>query len=112
MEQLIEMAKRLGRQIATHERTVMLKKAQKEVDQDPQAEKLVREYQEQAGKIQQLELEQKPIEVEDKRKLKDIELKIAENDHLKEMTLCQMNFVEMMRKVKQAIDEQLELDQQ
>ena len=111
MEQLIEMAKRLGRQIADHERTVLLKKAQKEVDQDPQAEKLVMEYQKQAEKIQQLEREQRPIEVEDKRKLKDIESKIAENDHLKEITLRQMNFVEMMRKIKQTIDEQLELDQ-
>ena len=109
MEQLIEMAKRLGQQIAAHQRTVLLKKAQKEVDQDPQAEKLVLEYQHQAEKIRQLEREQKPIEVEDKRKLKDIELKIAENDKLKEMTLRQMNFVEMMRKIKQTIDEQLEL---
>ena len=110
MEQLIEMAKRLGKQIAEHQRTVLLKKAQKEVDNDTQAGQLVLEYQQNIEKIQKLEKEQKPIEVQDKQELKDIELKIAGNDKLKEVTLCQMNFVEMMQKIKQAIYEQLELD--
>ena len=111
MEKLIEMAQKLGRCIAVHERTVLLKKAQKMVDGDPQAGKLVEEYQQQAEKIHQLEQEQKPIEVTDKHKLREIEQKISNNESLKEMTRRQVDFVDMMRKVKQAIDEQLEIEQ-
>lgn len=109
MEQLIEMAGRLGKQIADHQRTISLKKAQKEVDEDSETGQLVKDYQLQAQKIGLLEKEQKPIEVEDKHKLRDFEQKISTNPKLAELTRRQVDFVEMMRKVKQAIDEQLEL---
>ena len=109
MEKLIEMAQELGRQIAANERTVLLKKAQKMVDEDREADNLVKEYQQQGQKIQKLEMEQKPIEVADKHALREIEQKISANESLKEMTKRQVEFVDLMRKIKQAIDEQLEI---
>jgi len=110
MEQLIEMARRLGRQIAGHERTVLLKKAQKAIDDDAEAGQLVKDYQEHVVRIHQLEQENKPIEVADKHKLREIEEKIGTHAKLAELTRRQVDFVEMMRKVKQAIDEQLEIE--
>ncbi len=109
MEQLIESARQLGRKIAAHERTVLLNKAQKAVNEDSEAGGLIGEYQQQAEKIRKLEQEQKPIEVEDKHKLKEIEQKISINDKLKELTRRQVDFVEMMQKIKQAIDNQLQV---
>ena len=109
MENVIEMAQQLGQKLATHERTLLLKEAQKAVSADSDAVDLIKQYEEQAKKIQQLQAEQKPIEVEDKHKLKEIEEKISVNDSLKEMTKRQVDFVEMMRKVKDAIDKQLEM---
>jgi len=107
MEKVIEMARQLGEKLATHERTLLLKQAQKAVSADPAAIELIKQYEEQAKKIQQLQEEQKPIEVEDKHKLREIEEKISTNATLKEMTRRQVDFVEMMRKVKEAIDKQL-----
>jgi len=110
MELLLEMARCLGAKIAEHERTSLLKTAQQAVNDDTEARELIMAYQEQAEKIQQLELAHKPIEVEDKHKLQEIEQKISLNEKLKELTRRQVDFVEMMQKVKRAIDEQLQVE--
>jgi len=111
MEQLIEMAKRLGQRIAAHERTLLLKEAQKAVNEDAEAGGLIKQYQQQAEKISQLGREQKPVEVADKHKLREIEQEISANEKLKELTHRQMDFVEMMHKVKQTLDDELKLEQ-
>ncbi|MCK4628050.1 MAG: YlbF family regulator [Sedimentisphaerales bacterium] len=111
MEQLIEMASNLGLRIAAHERTILLKEAQKAVNEDAEAGGLIKQYQQQAVKIGQLEQEQKPVEVADKQKLREIEQKISTNEKLKELTHRQVNFVEMMHKVKQTLDDKLQLEQ-
>ena len=110
MDQLVELAKRLGRQMAAHERTILLKEAQKKVDDDAEAEKLIKAYQAQAEYITGLEKANKPIEVADKKKLGELETQIGTHLALAELTRRQVDFVEMMRKVKQAIDEQLQIE--
>ncbi len=109
MEQLVELARRLGKLMAAHERTVLMKKSQEAVNGDEEAKKLIEEYQRQAKKIHELERQNQPIEVDDKHKLRDIEQKISMNPNLQELTRRQVDFIEMTRKVKQAIDEQLEV---
>ena len=111
MERLIELAQQLGKRIAAHERTHLLKQAQKAVSDDPEATELVQQYQQQFEKIHKLEHEKKPIEPEDKRQLADLETKIGTNPLLADLSKCQVNFVEMMQKVKTAIDNQIQLDQ-
>lgn len=110
MDQLIELAKRLGRQMAAHERTTLLKQAQQSVDDDKEAAELIKAYQAQAERIAALEKENKPIEVDDKHKLTELEGKLGTHPTLAELTRRQVDFVEMMRKVKQAIDIELKID--
>ena len=110
MDQLVELAKRLGRQMAAHERTTLLKQAQKAVDDDPEAAELIKAYQEQAKHLAELEKANKPIEVADKQKLSELEAKIGMHASLAELTRRQVDFVDMMRKVKQSIDEQLQIE--
>ncbi len=110
MDQLIELAKRLGKQMADNERTVTLKDAQKKVNEDSKAAELIKSYQDQAQKIAELEKQGKPIEVDDKQALQKIEQDISMHPSLAELTRRQVDFVEMMRKVKQAIDQQLEIE--
>jgi len=111
MERLIELAQQLGKKIADHERTTLLKQAQKAVNDDPDAVEIIQNYQNQAQKIHQIELEKKPVEVGDKHLLADLEAKIGTHPKLTELTKRQVNFVEMMQKVKTAIDQQIQLDQ-
>ena len=109
MDQVIELAKRLGKQLSAHERTAELKRAQQGVDSDSDAGELVKSYQKQMQRIAELEKDQKPIEVADKQKLRDLEEKISINPALSNLTRRQVDFVEMMRKVKEAIDSELQV---
>jgi len=110
MERLIELAQQLGKRIAAHQRTALLKQAQKEVNDDSEALRLVREYQKLADKIRQLEHDQKPVEVDVKHQLADLETQIGTHPKLAELSKRQVDFVEMMQKVKTAIDNQIQLD--
>ena len=112
MEELIEMAGVLGKKIADNERSKLLSQAQQAVDGDEQAGVLVQQYHEQVTKVQKLETEGKPIEVADKHKLKELEEKISANAKLSELTRRQVDFMEMMHKVKEAIDEQMQSKEQ
>ena len=109
MDHLIELAKRLGKQMAAHENSQLLKQAQQNVDSDDQAKELVESYQKQAQKITDLEQQQKPIEIDDKHKLRDIQQEIATHPGLAELTRRQVDFLDMMRKIRQAIDSELEI---
>lgn len=110
MQKLIELAQKVGQQLARHDRTQSLKKAQQLVADDPQANTLVEEYHKQINKIAELERQNKPIEVDDKHKLQEIEEKIKANSALGELTRRQADFMELMQKVKHAIDDQLETE--
>ncbi len=109
MDHVIELARRLGEQLSKHERTMELKAAQQAADADSQAGELVKSYQQQVDRIATLEKGQKPIEVTDKQKLRDLEEKISLNPALSNLTRRQVDFVEMMRKVKEAIDGELQV---
>ena len=110
MQQLIELARRLGKQIALHERTELLKKAQLAVSQDDQAKDLIETFRKQAEKIALLEQQQKPVEVADKHQLQQLEQQLASDPNFSELSRRQADFVELMRQVRQTIDAQLGLD--
>jgi cell fate (sporulation/competence/biofilm development) regulator YlbF (YheA/YmcA/DUF963 family) len=109
MDQVIELARRLGEHLSKHDRTLQLKAAQEAVDGDNEAGEMVKSYQQQMQRITELEKAQKPIEVTDKQKLRELEEKIAINPVLSNLTRRQVDFVEMMRKVKEAIDSELQI---
>ena len=99
------MARQLGRRITEHERFTSLKAAQKVVNEDTEATQLIQEYQQQAAKIQQMEQQQKPVEVDDKHKLQEIGGKISLNENLKELTRRQADFIELMKELPQKAPE-------
>ena len=107
MQEIIEQARKLGQMIASHPRTTELKTMEKQLETDQEAKDLLTEYQKKADYIHSLELSGKPIEVDDKHQLRDLELKMAMNDTLKSVTAKQVDFIEMMNKVKTEIDTQI-----
>ena len=110
MEQLIELARRLGRQVAAHERTKYLNKAQQAVSEDEETSRLIEEYQQQLRKIRELEHQTKPVEVGDKHKLRDLEEKVGTSAKLSELAKRQADFVELMRKINEAIEGELKME--
>lgn len=110
MADLLVLAERLGKELAQDARTDGLKEAQKALQDDKEAQELMAEYQKQATKMAQLEREGKVIEVADKQAFSAAQENISLNATLKELTRRQMDFVDMMRQVKEAIDKQLQIE--
>ena len=110
MADIMVLAERLGKELAADQRTELLQAAQKAVQDDKDARALLEEYQNQALKLAQLERDGGTIEVADKHGLAAAQEKISLNQTLTELTRRQMDFVDMMRKVKEAIDKQLKID--
>ncbi len=108
MQEIIEQARKLGQMIAANERTKALKEMEKALDSDQQAQELLQEYQKQAEHIEKLEMSGSPIEVSDKHKMRDLEQQMALNQTLKNITAKQVDFVELMNKVKSEIDAQIQ----
>ena len=110
MQELIEQAKKLGQMIADDQRTKSLKEMQEKLDNDQEAKTLLQEYQQQMEKIARLEQSGQPIEVDDKHKLRDVQEKMALNDTIKQITTKQVEFVDMMNKIKTEIDNQIQIE--
>ncbi|MBN2063998.1 MAG: YlbF family regulator [Sedimentisphaerales bacterium] len=108
MQEVIELARKLGEMIANHPRTKSLKEMQQVLDKDEQASNLLKAYQKQIEHIHNLESAGKPIEVDDKHALRDIEQKMANNETLKQISIKEVDFVEMMNKVKTEIDSKIQ----
>ncbi len=68
---------------------------------------MLKQYQEQSLKIEQLEHENKPVEVEDKHRLRELHEKLVASDVFKRFTGAQVEYVDLMRQVNQALRRQL-----
>jgi cell fate (sporulation/competence/biofilm development) regulator YlbF (YheA/YmcA/DUF963 family) len=103
MEELLKKADELGRLLAAHERFTALMAARDGVRGDEAASKLLADYETQVQKLQKQAAENKPIEVEDKRALADLEQQVASNDAIKAFAAAQADFSEMMSRINRAI---------
>ena len=107
MDQAIELAVRLGRSIAQSPQAQKLRTARAELDTKEDIKALLAEYQKQSDKVAELQEQNKPIEVDDKHKLQGLHEQLVGNDVFKQFTSAQVDYVDMMRKVNQAIADQL-----
>ena len=107
MDALLKKAEDLGRLLAGHERFKRLIAARDAVRADKTATELLRGYESQIQKIEDLTVKNKPIEVADKRALAEMEQKLASNDTVKAMAKAQADFSEMMNHVNRAIYEKI-----
>jgi len=105
MDEIIELARELGRKIAAHPRTQAFATAGRAVTADPQAQKLLNDYQAHVDKIRAREQMRQPIEVADKRGLAELESKVVSHDGLKALMQTQADYVQLMQQVQSAIDE-------
>ena len=105
MDDIITDAKALGKKIAAHPRTKDFLAAARAVAENNDSQQILKKYQEQATRLQALEQAGKPIEVADKHALADYEAQVAGDALLKKMMKCQADYLEMMKRINDAIDE-------
>lgn len=104
---ITEAADKLGKMISDSPQAAALRTARQDLDQHADVLDLLKRYQEQAGRIQKLEEDNKPIEVEDKRQLQDLHGSLIGNEVFKKFTMAQMEYVDLMRQVTASLRRQL-----
>ena len=65
MDNVLELARKLGQEIRNSERYLLLREAEKKVMADPTAKKIQDDLEKQLHKIRDLETQMKPVEVAD-----------------------------------------------
>jgi len=107
MEEIVRLARELGRNIARHERFLSLREAEKAVEEDGETRELLRRAQEQREKVARLEAEGKPVEPEDKRALQRLNEAVRDNAKLQHLARAQADYMELMNRVNAAIRAEL-----
>ncbi len=101
--QILAAATSLGRMISEHPAMKKYRQVLEAVREDTQAQHLLADYSRQMDLIQEKESQGRPIEVEDKRRLSDLQGRVAMHPVLRDMQMAQMDYVDLMRKVDEAM---------
>jgi cell fate (sporulation/competence/biofilm development) regulator YlbF (YheA/YmcA/DUF963 family) len=101
--EILELAAKLGQQLAQIDVVQAHLKAQAAVENDDSAQTLLIDYNEHAAKLREAEENKLPISPEDKHKLVNFEQQMASNDAIKEFMRRQADYLDLMRQVNQAM---------
>ena len=107
MSAITELAGRLGKAIAQSPEAVALREARAALNAEPEVSQLLKDFQAQSDKIQQAEAGGKPVEVEDKHTLQNLQDKLVASEVFKKYTAAQVNYIDLMRQVNQAMQQEL-----
>lgn len=111
METILDQARALGEAIAEHPRTKAFFQAAGALRADEEAKGVLESFQKQADHVRRLEDDKRPIEVADKRKLADLQTKMATHDKIKAFMRTQADYIDLMNRVNRAMEGPLMNDQ-
>jgi len=100
---ILAAASSLGRMISEHPAMKKYRQVLAAVRGDTQAQHLLADYSRQMDVISEKESQGQPIDVEDKRRLSDLQGRVAMHPILRDMQMAQMDYVDLMRKVDEAM---------
>lgn len=106
MEEILDLASRLGKRIARDPRAGKMVDAQVALENSLADRQLLGDYERQQNKIYELEVTGKPIEPDDKRKLADLHAKVVSSGVIKDVLKAQADFLEIMTAVSQRIEQE------
>ncbi len=104
VQNLVAQAQALGAALVAHPTVRAYYEAQRGVRTDGGAQQLLREYESHVERLHRLEAEQKPIEVADKHRLREMETNLAGNALLKTLMRTQADYAALMAQINRAID--------
>ena len=107
MSAITELASRLGKTIASSPQATALRDARAALNAEPELTQVLKDFQAQSDRIRQLEAENKPVEVDDKHNLQALQDKLVGSEIFKKFTASQVDYIDLMRQVNQAIQNQL-----
>ncbi len=100
---ILDTAATLGKLIAEHPATQKLEGLVKQLEADTDAQRLMNDLNRHNQTLAEKQAQGKPIEVEDKRKLQELQQAVGVNPILRDFQIAQMDYVDLMRKVDDLI---------
>jgi len=104
---ITELADRLGKAISESPQAARLREARRALEGDEQAKALLEEFHRQEEKIARLQEQNKPIEVDDKHKLRELRSRLVANEAFKRFSAAQVDYLDVVRQVNEAIQRHL-----
>ncbi|MFK7788294.1 MAG: YlbF family regulator [Phycisphaeraceae bacterium] len=102
-QDILEQATKLGELIAEHDAAKKMESATKAFEADVTSQRAMADYQRYAQTLQQKAQTGGAIEVEDKRKLEELQQAVITNPLLANMQRAEMDYLDLLRKVDGAI---------
>ena len=105
MDEILELADRLGKRIGADSRGKLMASARASLDTSLADQQLLTDYENQQHKLHSLEAAGKPIEPDDKRRLADLHSKVIASPVIKNLLKAQADYLELMNLVSQRIED-------
>ncbi|MHC4564069.1 MAG: YlbF/YmcA family competence regulator [Planctomycetota bacterium] len=103
MDQILKVADELGQVISNSNVVQNYRTSREAMNAEPETMELLQGFMQQSSKIMELTQKQEPIEPDEKHKLNDIHAQLVARDAFKAFSAAQVEYVDMMRKVQQAM---------
>ncbi len=106
MEQILELATKLGKLMADDPRARHMAAARKALAESPDDRQLLGDFESQQRELGQLESSGRPIEPEQKRRLAELHQKVVGSEVIKGLLKAQADYIELMTTVSRCIEEE------
>ena len=107
MNEIVAKATEVGKMIAASDRFQAMKAAQTEADNDAALRANLKAFDELSQKLARMEREVKPIEPDDKRRLRDLQRQVAASPAMQKLARAEADLAELINSVNAAIRSQL-----
>lgn len=102
-EQIIKAAAEIGKLLGDHPTVSRLEAAVSKLREDTEAQRALNDLNRHLQAVTEKEMSGQPIEVSDKQKMRDLQNAVVHNLVLQEFQLAQMDYVDLVRKLDDAI---------
>ena len=106
-DQIIQEAEKLGQLVAQHPAVARYKQAQKAVAEDPEAGRLLADFDRQLETLGRQEQSGMPVTDAQRIGLESLQSRIISHIKIKALNMAQVEFVDLLRKVTQTIQRPL-----
>ena len=103
MNDILKKAEELGKAISASDRFKAVEKARGEVDADKQLQADIKALNDLTMKVAKLEKDTKPVEPDDKHRLRELQEKVMGSSMMQELMRVEADFAELMNRVNRTI---------
>ena len=108
MDSSMKLAEKLGEALSQSNQAQALRDAKGDVEVNPELIQLMTDYQQQMDKVTQQERMGETIDLDDKRRLKELHDKLVADPAFKKFNEAQMEYVDLMRRINEVLRDKLE----